>query len=159
VPDIRERWRTSFIEATAYNSVVEHEHIAGVLGRLIWGTDTSAFYRDIARLSELPADTRMLDIPCGGGVAFRGLRPEREPHYVAADLWPVTLRRAQSEAGRRGIHWIEFVDADVQALPFEDRSFDLVITDTGLHCFPARPRRSQRWRACCARAGNCAVRR
>jgi SAM-dependent methyltransferase len=139
VPDIRERWRTSLIEATAYDWAVEHEQIAGVLGRLIWGTDTSAFYRDIARLSELPADTRVLDIPCGGGVAFRGLTLEQELHYVAADLSPVMLRRARAEAERRGIHWIEFVEADVEALPFEDRSFDLVVTYTGLHCFPDPP--------------------
>jgi ubiquinone/menaquinone biosynthesis C-methylase UbiE len=136
VPDLRERWRTSFIEATTYDWAVEHEHVAGVLGRLIWGTDTAAFYRDIARLSELPVDTSVLDIPCGGGVAFRGLRPEHELDYVAADLSPVMLRRARAEAERRGIHWIEFVEADVEALPFSDRSFDLCITYTGLHCFP-----------------------
>jgi SAM-dependent methyltransferase len=136
VPDLRERWRTSWLEATAYDSVIEHENLARVLGQLIWGTDTSAFYRDIARLSRLPAGTRVLDIPCGGGVAFRGLRPEQELDYVAADLSPVMLGRARAEADRRGIHWIEFVEADVEALPFEDRSFDLVVTYTGLHCFP-----------------------
>jgi SAM-dependent methyltransferase len=139
VPDLRERWRTSFIEATTYDWAVEHEHVAGVLGRLIWGTDTSAFYRDIARLSELPAGTRVLDVPCGGGVASRGLRPEQELDYVAADLSPVMLKRARAEAGRRGIHWIEFVETDVEALPFEDCSFDLVVTYTGLHCFPDAP--------------------
>jgi SAM-dependent methyltransferase len=139
VPDIRERWRTSFIEATTYDWAVEHEHVAGVLGRLIWGTDASAFYRDITRLADLPSGTSVLDIPCGGGVAFRGLRPERELHYVAADLSPVMLRRARAEADRRGTHWIEFVEADVEALPFEDRSFDLVVTYTGLHCFPDPP--------------------
>jgi hypothetical protein len=52
-PDVRERWRTSFIEATSYDWAIEHEHVAGVLGRLIWGTDTSVFYRDIARLGAL----------------------------------------------------------------------------------------------------------
>ena len=139
VPDLRERWRTSFIEATAYDWAVEHEHVAGVLGRLIWGTNTAAFYRDIARLSELPAGTSVMDIPCGGGVAFRGLRPEQELHYVAVDLSPVMLRRAQAEADRRGIHWIEFTEADVEALPFDERSFDLVVTYTGLHCFPDPP--------------------
>src|SRR5947209_6218813 len=137
--DIRERWRTSFIEATTYDWAVEHEHVAGLLGRLIWGTDTSAFYRDIARLSELPTGTSVLDIPCGGGVAFRGLRAEQELRYVAADLSPVMLRRAQAEADRRGIHWIECTEADVEALPFEDRSFDLVVSYPGLHCFPNPP--------------------
>lgn len=139
MPDLRERWRTSFIEATAYDWTVEHEHVAAVLGRLIWGTDTAAFYRDVARLAELPADTSVLDIPCGGGVAFRGLRPEQELDYVAVDLSPLMLRRARAEADRRGIPWIEFLEADVEALPFEDRSFDLVVTYTGLHCFPDPP--------------------
>jgi SAM-dependent methyltransferase len=139
MPDPRERWRTSFIEATSYDWAVEHEHVAGVLGRLVWGTDTSAFYGDIARLAQLPTGTRVLDIPSGGGVAFRGLRLEQELDYVAADLSPVMLRRARAEADRRGIHWIEFVEADVGALPFEDRSFDLVVTYTGLHCFPDPP--------------------
>jgi SAM-dependent methyltransferase len=139
VPDIRERWRTSFIEATTYDWAVEHEQIARLFGRLIWDTDTAAFYRDIARLSELPVGTRVLDVPCGGGVAFRGLRSEQPLQYVAADLSPVMLRRAKGEAGRHGIDWIEFVEADVEALPFEDRSFDLVITYTGLHCFPDPP--------------------
>ena len=134
----RERWRTSTIEATAYDWAIEHEHVAGVLDRLIWGTNTAAFYRDIL-LSELPKGTRVLDIPCGGGVAFRGLRPEQELDYVAADLSPVMLRRARAEADRRCIHWIEFLDADVEGLPFEDRSLDLVVTYTGLHCFPNPP--------------------
>jgi SAM-dependent methyltransferase len=137
VPDLRERWRTGFIEASTYDWAVEHEHVAGVLGRLIWGTDTGAFYRDIARLAQLPAGASVLDIPCGGGVAFRGLRPEQDLRYVAADLSPVMLRRARAEAARRGIDWVKFVEADVEALPFADRSFELCLTYTGLHCFPA----------------------
>jgi SAM-dependent methyltransferase len=136
VPDLRERWRTGFIEASAYDWAVEHERVAGVLGRLIWGTDTGAFYRDIARLAQLPAGASVLDIPCGGGVAFRGLRPEQDLRYVAADLSRVMLRRARAEAARRGIDWIEFVEADVEALPFAEGSFELCLTYTGLHCFP-----------------------
>jgi SAM-dependent methyltransferase len=139
MPDLRERWRTSFIEAVTYDWAVEHERVARVLGRAIWGTDTSAFYREISRLSGLPSGSSVLDIPCGGGVAFRGLRPAQELHYMAADLSPVMLRRARAEAERRRLHWIEFVQADVEALPFEDRTFDLVITYTGLHCFPDPP--------------------
>jgi SAM-dependent methyltransferase len=139
MPDLRDRWRTSFIEATTYDWAMEHEHIAGVLGRLVWGTDISAFYRDIARLADLPSGASVLDIPCGGGVAFRSLRPQQELRYVAADLSPVMLGRARAQADRRGIHWIEFVEADVEALPFENDSFDLCITYTGLHCFPDPP--------------------
>ena len=119
-----------------YDSVVEHERLAGVLGRLIWGTDTSAFYQEIARLGEEPDGTVILDVPCGGGVAFRGLRPGQRVSYVAGDLSPVMLRRARAEGKRRGLDQIEFAQADVEALPFDDASFDLCVSYTGLHCFP-----------------------
>ena len=78
----------------------------------------------------------ILDVPCGGGVAFRGLRPGQRVRYVAADLSPVMLGRARAEAKRRDLHQIEFTEADVEALPFKDASFDLCVSCTGLHCFP-----------------------
>jgi ubiquinone/menaquinone biosynthesis C-methylase UbiE len=56
--------------------------------------------------------------------------------YVAADLSPVMLQRARAEAKRRDLDQIEFVEADVEALPFDDASFDLRVSHTGLHCFP-----------------------
>lgn len=139
MPDLRERWRTGWFEASAYDWAVEHEHVARVLGQLIWGTDTSRFYRDIGRLSHLPAGTSVLDIPCGGGVAFRGLRAGQTLNYVAADLSSVMLRRARAEAERRGLQWIRFAEADVESLPFEGGTFELCITYTGLHCFPDAP--------------------
>jgi SAM-dependent methyltransferase len=114
-----------------YDSVVEHERLAGVLGRLIWGTDTSAFYREIARLAEEPDGTVILDVPCGGGVAFRGLRPRQRVRHVAGDPSPVMLRRARAEAKRRELDQIEFtqptsllrlakqVAAEVDGAPFQ----------------------------------------
>ncbi len=136
MPDVRERWRGGWFEATAYDWVVEQERLARLFGWLIWGMDGPAFYREIARLGEEPDGTTVLDIPCGGGVAFRGLRAGQRVRYVAADLSPVMLTRARAEAGRRGIDWIEFREADVESLPFEDGSFDLCVSYTGLHCFP-----------------------
>lgn len=75
MPDLRERWRTSWLEATAFDSVIEHEHLARVIARLTWGVDAGGLYREIARLPEQPDGSAILDIPCGGGVAFRALRP------------------------------------------------------------------------------------
>ena len=103
----------------------------------IWGIDGRAFYREIARLGSEPEGTAVLDIPCGGGVAFRGLEPGRRLRYVAADLSPVMLGRARAEAERRGLDFIDFREADVERLPFEDGTFDLCVSYTGLHCFPA----------------------
>jgi ubiquinone/menaquinone biosynthesis C-methylase UbiE len=136
MPDLRERWRTGWFEATAYDAVVERERVARVLGWLVWGLDAGAFYREIDRLAEAPTGSEILDVPCGGGVAFRGLRPRQKVHYVATDLSPVMLRRARAEAERRHLDQIEFIEGDVGALPFEDAWFDLCVSYTGLHCFP-----------------------
>ena len=84
VPDIRERWRTSFIEASTHDWAVEHEHVAGVLGRLDLGHRHRHLLPRHRRLSELSAATSVLDIPCGGAVAFRRLRAEQALRYVAA---------------------------------------------------------------------------
>jgi ubiquinone/menaquinone biosynthesis C-methylase UbiE len=46
------------------------------------------------------------------------------------------LRRARAEAKRRDLDQIEFIEADVEGLPFDDASFDLCVSYTGLHCFP-----------------------
>jgi ubiquinone/menaquinone biosynthesis C-methylase UbiE len=94
-------------------------------------------FADVARLADAPAGASVLDIPCGGGFAFRGLRPGQAVHYVAADISPYMLQQAREEARRRGVHdAIEFVEADVTALQFADNSFDLCVTFNGLHCLP-----------------------
>jgi SAM-dependent methyltransferase len=134
--DVRERWRSGWISAAAYDSIVEREGLARVFGRVIWGTDTDRLSREIGRLADEPDRAEILDVPCGGGLALRGLGEGQNVRYVAADLSKVMLERAKKEAARRGQTGIEFVEADVEALPFDDASFDLCITYNGLHCFP-----------------------
>ena len=139
MPDTRQRWLEGRLPAIGYDAVVERERVARVMGFLLWGTDTRRLYEHIGRLGEEPDGSAILDLPCGGGVAFRGLRPGQQVRYVAADLSPVMLDRARAEAKRRGLDQIEFHQADVEALPYEDASFDLVVTYTSLHCFPDPP--------------------
>jgi ubiquinone/menaquinone biosynthesis C-methylase UbiE len=94
-------------------------------------------FADVARLADAPAGASVLDIPCGGGFAFRGLRPGQAVHYIAADISPYMLQEARAEARRREVQdAIEFVEADVTALQFADNSFDLCVTYNGLHCLP-----------------------
>jgi ubiquinone/menaquinone biosynthesis C-methylase UbiE len=125
-----------------YDSGVERERVARVAGRLMWGVDTRTLYADIARLRSLPAGAAVLDVPCGGGVAFRGLSRSQDVRYVAADISPVMIRRARREAERRGVAGlVEIAEADAEALPFDDASFDLCISYNSLHCF-AHPERA-----------------
>jgi ubiquinone/menaquinone biosynthesis C-methylase UbiE len=94
-------------------------------------------FAEVARLADAPAETSVLDIPCGGGFAFRGIRPGQAVQYVAADISPYMLQRARAQARRLEVQdGIEFVEADVTALRFADASFDLCVTYNGLHCLP-----------------------
>jgi ubiquinone/menaquinone biosynthesis C-methylase UbiE len=119
-----------------YDWIVERPGIARVGGRLLWGADTALFYDALAAIAEAPAGGTVLDVPCGGGVAFRSLPAEGNVRYIAADLDEHMLDRARAEARRRGVNQIEFVRADVTALPLDDASVDLCLSSAGLHCFP-----------------------
>jgi SAM-dependent methyltransferase len=78
----------------------------------------------------------VLDIPCGGGVALRGLRPGQSLRYVAADLSADMLARARARAATLGRDDIEFAEADIERMPFDDNEFDLCVSFNGLHCLP-----------------------
>jgi ubiquinone/menaquinone biosynthesis C-methylase UbiE len=133
-------WEAGHPWATVYDFFVERESLARVAGRLAFGTDTRLLYRAIDSVGELPEGSAVLDIPVGGGVALRGLRPGQGIRYVAADISPDMLRRTERAAREREVEdQVELRDADVERLPFDDGEFDRVLSFAGLHCFP-RPR-------------------
>jgi ubiquinone/menaquinone biosynthesis C-methylase UbiE len=135
--DVTERWRTERVMAAMYDIGVKHDRVAMVGAWAMWGADMRRMFADVARLADTPAGTSMLDIPCGGGFALRVLRPGQPVRYIAADISPHMLERAREVAHRmRAQDAIEFVEADVTALQFDDASFDLCVTYNGLHCLP-----------------------
>jgi ubiquinone/menaquinone biosynthesis C-methylase UbiE len=88
-------------------------------------------------VDEVPDGGAILDIPCGGGVALRALRPDRDVRYVAADIAPAMLERTEQVARSRGLRpLVETARENVEDLSFEDGTFDLVLSFAGLHCFP-----------------------
>ena len=133
--DVTERWRTERVTAAVYDAGVKHDRVAILGARAMWGADMRRMFAEIERLADAPAGASVLDIPCGGGFAFRGLSPGQPVRYVAADISPYMLQLARREANRREVHdAIEFIEADMTALRFDDASFDLCVTYNGLHC-------------------------
>ena len=134
---VTERWRTERVMAAIYDAGVKNDRVAMVGAWTMWGADMRRMFADVARIADTPAGTSVLDIPCGGGLALRVLRPGQPVRYVAADVSPYMLQRARDEAARMQVQdAIEFVEADVTALEFDDASFDLCVTYNGLHCLP-----------------------
>lgn len=135
-------WSEDPLWGTFYDWTVEHPRVGGALWRLGTGADLRLLYAAAAEIGRLPAGASVLDVPCGGGVALRGLRPGQGVRYVAADISGLMLRRTADAAAARGVaDQVETVRADVHDLDFDDGAFDLVVSLTGLHCFPD-PRRA-----------------
>jgi ubiquinone/menaquinone biosynthesis C-methylase UbiE len=81
---------------------------------------------------------RLLDVACGAGNgAIAAAR--RQAEAVGLDYVPALLERARERAGAEGYE-IEFVEGDAQALPFEDASFDYVISTFGAMFAPDQER-------------------
>jgi SAM-dependent methyltransferase len=141
-PSLVRSWADDPPWATVYDWSVEHPLVGGVGWRLAMGSDLRRLYAAAAEIGTLPAGSVVLDVPCGGGVALRGLRPGQGVTYLAADIAQAMLDRTMTAARRRGVaDQVVPRLADVVDLPLADGSVDLVVTFTGLHCF-ASPRRA-----------------
>jgi SAM-dependent methyltransferase len=119
-----------------YDAYIKQPLAARTLGWALWGLDARAMYAVMDDLRGVPDGSTVLDAPCGGGLAFRALEPERRVRYLAVDLAKQMLDRARAEAERRGLSQIEFVNADVQDLPFDDGVAGFTLTMNSLHCVP-----------------------
>jgi ubiquinone/menaquinone biosynthesis C-methylase UbiE len=117
-----------------YDWWIERERVAAVVGRVMWGIDTRPMYVTMRKaLARAPDGATIVDAPCGGGVAFRALRPDQRVRYVAADLDERMLERARHRADLLGLPQIELLEADMRKLPLEDESAELCLTYGGLH--------------------------
>lgn len=99
---------------------------------------THAAESDLARVvavSGAREGALVLDIATGGGHTAIALAPH-VARVVATDLTPEMLESAREHAARRGAENIDFTLADAEALPFEDRSFDIVTCRIAAHHFP-----------------------
>ncbi|MCW2781443.1 MAG: hypothetical protein JWR35_1892 [Marmoricola sp.] len=130
-------WSEDPLWATIYDWSVEHPRVGGAFWKVGVNSDLRRLYAAAAEIGRQPAGSAVLDVPCGGGVALRGLRPGQGIRYVAADISQQMLDKAMAAARARGVAGqVETALCDVGAMPFQAGEFDLVVSFTGLHCFP-----------------------
>ena len=97
---------------------------------------TGSVAPDLVRFAQVGAGQRVLDVGCGTGVVAL-TAGRRGATVTGADLTPALLASARVNADLAGLA-IEFQEADVEALPFADASFDVVLSQFG-HMFGPRP--------------------
>ena len=59
-----------------------------------------------------------------------------EADVTCLDYSPDMMERAKRQAKKRGLENVRFMQGDVRKLPFDDDSFDLVLSLNGFHAFP-----------------------
>jgi len=84
----------------------------------------------------LPEGATILDVPCGGGIGLRGLRPGQRVSWIGVDVEPAMLRRARRRAARFPMVEARLLEGDMLALPLDDCTADLCLSYGGLHCVP-----------------------
>lgn len=133
---LEETWGRERLAATVYDFGVQNPLIGRVAFVAFWGSDIRKLYASINLIGSMPAGTRVLDVPCGGGLVFNRMKSGHGLHYTALDYSPVMLVRAGKKSADLGLDGINFQQGDVGALPFDKNTFDLCLTYNGIHCFP-----------------------
>src|SRR5436853_978849 len=90
----------------------------------------------LVKFANVRAGQNVLDVGCGTGVvAITAARIGARVHGI--DLTPELLERARENASVANVE-IDFREGDAEALPFDDPTFDVVLSQFG-HMFAPRP--------------------
>ena len=124
-----------------YDGMMTYSTLPGkAICRIVWNMDGEKNLRYLeCALSGVPEDFsgRLLEVPVGTGVLTMPVYKELPAADItcldySADMMAAARRRAQAA----GIGNITFRQGDVGALPFEDETFDAVLSLNGFHAFP-----------------------
>jgi ubiquinone/menaquinone biosynthesis C-methylase UbiE len=96
-----------------------------------------AFADDALRLSELPADSDVLDVAAGPG-SLALLAAARTKNVTAVDFSEGMLSELRARLASTGVHNVNVTFGDGQHLPFSEASFDRAYSMFGLMFFPDR---------------------
>lgn len=127
--------------------------------RGVWGAGAyetlSPYIADVGELviarAELQPGMRLLDVACGtGNAAFPAARAGAQ--VAGLDLTPKLIEVGRAKAAAEGLS-IDFREGDAEALPFEDASFDRVVSTFGHMFAPRHQQTADEMARVCRRGG------
>ena len=117
----RAGFEASFEESNFYNKQTQDEN----------------HLNNILKTINIKPGMKILDLGCGSGYLTFPIAQNNEKAYVVGlDIVTDTLERNAVKAQEMDIKNLEFISYDGITFPFEDNSFDLVVTRYALHHFP-----------------------
>jgi ubiquinone/menaquinone biosynthesis C-methylase UbiE len=124
---------TAAAEATAPNfaAIKTRQQAAWASGDYaVVGTTLQIVGESLCEALDLRSGQRVLDVAAGNGNATLAAA-RRWAEVTSTDYVPALLERGRARAIAEGLNDIDFREADVEALPFDDESFDIVVSTFG----------------------------
>jgi ubiquinone/menaquinone biosynthesis C-methylase UbiE len=104
----------------------------------IVGTTLQIVGEQLCETLNLKPGAKVLDVAAGNGMASLAAA-RRWGHVTSTDYVPALLQNGRTRAEAEG-HTIEFIEADAEALPFDDGDFDTVLSTFGVMFTPNQDR-------------------
>lgn len=89
----------------------------------------------LVRISGVTPEMRVLDVACGPGFLTRAFA-RSGARVIGIDATEAFLELARAEARDEGLTTVEFRNGDAERLPFDDATFDVVVSRAAFHHFP-----------------------
>ena len=139
--DIKRSYRQLGEIGNLYDGIITRSTLIGKLvDSIVWGLDDKLAAKWINdALKPIPENFsgKLLEVPVGTGIltmpVYKNLKSSK---ITCLDYSSEMMQNAQKRAEALGIGNVTFVQGDVGNLPFEDESFDIVLSLNGFHAFP-----------------------
>ncbi len=119
------------------------------------GTTLQLVGETLCEAADVSADERVLDVACGNGNAALAAA-RRHAVVTGVDYVPALLEHARARAAADGLP-LHLREADAEDLPFEDGTFDAVLSTFGVMFTPDQPRAAGELARVCRPGGRIAL--
>ena len=138
---IKSAYKLTGSNVSFYDGMMTYSTFLGkAICRIVWNMDGEKNLRYLEKaLSGIPEDFsgKLLEVPVGTGVLTMPVyRDLPDADITCLDYSENMMASAREKAKAAEINNITFIQGDVGALPFEDDSFDIVLSLNGFHAFP-----------------------
>jgi arsenite methyltransferase len=96
---------------------------------------------DPVSIASLKRGETVLDLGSGGGIDcfLAGQRVGDTGHVIGVDMTPAMLEKANASKAKMGVKNVEFRQGNIEALPVEDNSIDVVMSNCVINLSPDKP--------------------
>ncbi len=138
---IRSAYRLTGGHASFYDGMMTYSTLPGkAICRMVWNMNGEKNLNYLEKaLSGILEDFsgKLMEVPVGTGVLTMPVyRDLPKADIICLDYSEDMMTAARKRAEAAGISNVRFLQGDVGALPFENESFDILVSLNGFHAFP-----------------------